>query len=68
MLGTVQAWVPSAYQAFLDYRLGAVTLSGTMRAVVRRMLSGEQVDQPGSGLSKREWTELMEAIGPADPA
>ena len=68
MQDSVRAWVPTAYQAFLDYRLGAVTLSGGMRAVVRRMLSGEHVDQPGSGLSKREWAELMEAIGPADPA
>jgi thymidylate synthase (FAD) len=65
MLQTVRAWVPSAYQAFLDYRLGAVTLSAPMLVVVRRMLGGERVEQAGSGLNKREWTELMHALGQA---
>ena len=40
-LGTVRAWVPITYAAFLDYRLGAVTLSAGMLDVVRRMLAGE---------------------------
>ncbi|HUN43953.1 MAG TPA: FAD-dependent thymidylate synthase [Acetobacteraceae bacterium] len=63
MLETVQAWVPTAYQAFLDYRLGAATLSAPMLAVVRRMLAGEAVEQAGSGLSKREWGELGKILG-----
>jgi thymidylate synthase (FAD) len=63
MLETVHAWVPVAHQAFLDYRLGAATLSAPMLAVVRRMLIGEAVEQAGSGLSKREWGELMGILG-----
>jgi thymidylate synthase (FAD) len=63
MLATVEAWVPLAAQAFRDYRLGAVTLSAPMLAVVQRMLSGEAVAQPDSGLNKREWEELMAALG-----
>jgi thymidylate synthase (FAD) len=63
MLDTVDAWVPQAAAAFRDYRLGAVTLSAGALAVVRRMLGGEAVDQSGSGLNKREWTELMGALG-----
>ncbi len=59
MLKTLEAWVPLAYQAFRDYRLGAVTLSAQMLAVVKRMLGGNPVAQPDSGLSKREWVELM---------
>ena len=62
MLGTVAAWVPMAYQAFLDYRLGAVTLSAQMLAAVRRMLAGEAMDQASSGLNRREWAELMVAL------
>jgi len=62
MLDTVRAWVPATFEAFQDYRMGAATLSAQMLAVVRRMLAGESVDQPGSGLSKREWTELMETL------
>jgi thymidylate synthase (FAD) len=65
MLRTVEAWVPAAFAAFRDYRLGAVTLSAQMLQVVRRMLAGEAVEQAGSGLSKREWAELAAALGRA---
>ncbi|MDQ2804812.1 MAG: FAD-dependent thymidylate synthase, partial [Pseudomonadota bacterium] len=68
LLSTVKAWVPLTYQAFLDYRLGAVTLSAQMLDVVRRMLAGEPLDQPASGLGKREWAELMAAIRPSQEA
>jgi thymidylate synthase (FAD) len=63
MMGMAEAWVPIAAGAFRDYRLGAVTLSAQMLGVVKRMVAGEAVEQPGSGLSKREWRELMEALG-----
>jgi thymidylate synthase (FAD) len=63
MLKTVQAWVPHCYEAFADYRMGAVTMSSQMLSIVRRMLAGEMVEQAGSGLSKREWRELMETLG-----
>ncbi|HET6236197.1 MAG TPA: FAD-dependent thymidylate synthase [Acetobacteraceae bacterium] len=63
MLETVKAWVPVAYQAFLDYRLGAVTLSAQMLAAVRRMVGGQAVTQADSGLNRREWVELMGALG-----
>ena len=62
MLETVRAWVPLACQAFVDYRLGAVSFSAPMLAVLRRMLAGEQVAQAESGLSRREWTEFMAAL------
>ena len=65
MMETVKAWVPIAYQAFLDYRLGAVTLSAQMLAAVRRMVAGELVSQEDSGLNRREWAELMAALGRA---
>ena len=63
MMGTVEAWVPMAAAAFRDYRLGAVTFSAQMLAIVQRMVAGEQVAQDGSGLSRREWRELMDALG-----
>ena len=63
MLKTVDAWVPVAAQAFRDYRLGAVVLSAGMLDVVKRLLGGETVVQDGSGLNRREWTELMEVLG-----
>jgi thymidylate synthase (FAD) len=63
MLESVRAWVPLTHAAFEDYRLGAVTLSAGMLAVLRRMVAGEKVEQAGSGLSKREWGEMMVSIG-----
>lgn len=63
MLETVKAWVPLSYGAFRDYRLGAVTFSAKMLAVLKKLLAGEPVDQPGSGLSKREWAEMLAALG-----
>ena len=65
MMRTVEAWVPMSFEAFRDYRLGAATLSAQMLAVVRRLLAGESVTQEGSGLSKREWRELMAVLGRA---
>ncbi len=63
MMTSAEAWVPMAAAAFRDYRLGAVTFSAQMLAIVQRMVAGEQVAQEGSGLSKREWRELMDALG-----
>jgi len=63
MLATVEAWVPAAFAAFRDYRLGAATFSAGMLAALRRMLDGEAVTQAESGLNKREWAEMMAALG-----
>jgi thymidylate synthase (FAD) len=63
MFATVAAWVPLTFAAFRDFRLGAVTFSATMLTVLRRMLAGEPVTQQDSGLSKREWAEMLAALG-----
>jgi len=63
MLGTLARWVPMTYAAFLEYRMNAALISATGLAVIRRFLSGEQVDQRSSGLSAREWRELMALLG-----
>jgi thymidylate synthase (FAD) len=63
MLETVKAWVPLSFAAFCDYRLGAVTFSAKMLEILKRMLAGEDVGQAESGLSKREWGEMMAALG-----
>jgi thymidylate synthase (FAD) len=63
MLETVKAWVPLSYGAFCDYRLGAVTFSAKMLAVLKKLLADEPVDQLSSGLSKREWAEMLAVLG-----
>ena len=59
MLGTLERWVPMTYAAFLEYRMNAALISATGLAVIRRMIGGEPVDQASSGLSPREWRELI---------
>ena len=59
----VARWVPATYEAFRDYGMDAASLSKSGLDVVKRMLAGEAVDQENSGLSKREWRELMAVLG-----
>lgn len=59
----VADWVPFAYKAFEDYRLGSVTMSAQMVDALRRMLAGEAVTQETSGMSAREWREFEGVLG-----
>jgi thymidylate synthase (FAD) len=63
MLESLKRWVPLCHDAFVEYVMGGARLSRTGLAVVRRMLAGEKVEQADSGLSPREWRELMAALG-----
>ena len=63
MLEIMKRWVPAAHAAFMEYRMGAAQISATGLTVLRRMLDGEPVAQEDSGLSKREWRELMAVLG-----
>ena len=63
MCEIVKDWVPAAYGAFEDYRLGGAVLSGKGVDCVRRMLAGEEVTQETSGMSKGEWREFMGVVG-----
>lgn len=58
----VRDWVPFAYAAFEDYRMGGVTLSSKAIECVKRMLRGEEVTQETSGMSKGEWREFEGVI------
>ena len=59
MLDTVKKWVPITHDAFLDYRVGAVHVSAKGKKIIQRMVKGEKCEFESSGLSKREWNELM---------
>jgi len=66
MLDTVKKWVPITHAAFLDYRVGAAHLSSKGLKIVKSMINGNKVSYEDSGLSKREWNELMEVIDKKD--
>jgi len=55
-------WVPFAYAAFEDYRMGGATLSSKALMCIRRMLAGESITQESSGMSKGEWREFEDVI------
>jgi thymidylate synthase (FAD) len=63
MMDTLKRWTPLTYAAFEEYRAGAAHISATGLAIIKRMLTGETVTQENSGLSKREWAELMSVLG-----
>ncbi|SMX22662.1 FAD-dependent thymidylate synthase [Boseongicola aestuarii] len=65
MCQLVKDWVPFAYGAFEDYRLGGAQLSAKGVECVRRMVAGEEVTQETSGMSKGEWREFMGVV--SDP-
>jgi len=62
MLDTVKKWVPITYDAFIDYRVGGTEVSAKGKKVIQQLIKGEEVSIEQSGLSKREWSELMEAF------
>ncbi len=63
MMNTVKKWVPISYDAFVDYRVGGMELSSKGKIVIQKMIKGEKCDIESSGLSKREWNELMNSFG-----
>jgi thymidylate synthase (FAD) len=66
----VQAWVPLAWEAFDDYRVGGSFFSRREVEVIKGILSGESPDTllPSSGMSGRERREFRQKLGlPARP-
>jgi len=59
MLDLVKKWVPNCYEAFVKNNQTGKNFSGPALDVVKKLLKGEKISQENSGLSTREWTELM---------
>ena len=62
MLDTLKKWVPITYEAFMDYRVGGTEVSEKGKEVIKKLINGENISIEQSGLSKREWNELMTAF------
>lgn len=63
LLDIIKKWVPHTYEAFCDYRLHSVSLSAQMKEVLRQMVLGNKVTLEESGLTKREWDEMIDKMG-----
>ena len=62
MLDTLKRWVPITYESFMDYRVGGTEVSAKGKVILQKLIKGEEVNIENSGLSKREWNELMNAF------
>ena len=59
ILKILQKWVPFTYEAFMNYRKNAVSVSGQNMEILKKMIRGEKISQADSGLSKGEWAEFV---------
>ena len=66
MLDTLKRWVPITYEAFMDYRVGGTEISSKGKAVIKKLIKGENISIEETDLSKREWNELMIAFNLKD--
>ena len=66
MLDTLKKWVPITFEAFMDYRVGGTEVSAKGKLIIQKLIKGENVKAEDSGLSKREWNELMIAFNLKD--
>jgi len=66
MLDTLKKWAPITYEAFMDYRVGGTEVSAKGKIIIQKIINGEKVNIENSGLSKREWNELMTAFNLKD--
>jgi len=62
MLDTLKKWVPITYGAFMDYRVGGTEVSAKGKEIIQKLIKSENISIEQSGLSKREWNELMTAF------
>ena len=62
MLDTLKKWVPTTYEAFMDYRVGGTEVSAKGKIVLQQIIKGKDIKLEDSGLSKREWNELMNSF------
>ncbi len=58
----MKAWVPITAEAFSSYRSGSIEISAEAMKVIKLLIAGKKIDQKSSGLSAREWNELMGSL------
>ena len=59
----VKKWVPYTYSAFKEFQLESYNLSKTAIEIIKKRLQGKKISYEKSGLSRREWIELINKFG-----
>lgn len=62
ILDILKRWVPYAFEAFEEHMLGGTRISKKGMEIVRALIDGQEVTPESSGMSKREWVELMNVL------
>ena len=62
ILDVLKKWVPIAYEAFMAYRKNGVHLSSKGMEVIKALIAGKNPTAQSSGMSQREWGELMKIL------
>jgi len=62
MLDIVKKWVPHCYEAFIKNCKTGKNFSGPALEVIKKLINGKQVLQQESGLSEREFKELLSIL------
>ena len=63
MLDCLKKWTPITHEAFCQHRLGAIVVSQSGKEIIKKLIKGKKVSQASSGISQREWIELMDSLG-----
>jgi thymidylate synthase (FAD) len=63
ILKIIESWVPYTAEAFKEYRMYGVNISKKGMEVIKNMLAGETITFEKSGMTSREWGELMKILG-----
>jgi thymidylate synthase (FAD) len=58
----LKEWMPITTAAFEEYGVKGLTLSKTAIQVIRDIIQGKDVKQEESGLTKREWKDMVEPL------
>jgi thymidylate synthase (FAD) len=67
MLDIVKKWVPHCYEAFVKNCKTGKNFSGPALEVIKKLINGKKVLQQESGLSEREFKELLSILEIENP-
>jgi thymidylate synthase (FAD) len=66
ILEILKKWLPYTYDAFINYKKDAISVSKKCAELLKRAVNGEKISEKDSGLSKGEWIEFSSAFGIRD--
>ena len=62
MLEIARKWCPLATEAIEEFVINSKSFSKTQLEAISKMLKKEEITQETSGLSKRDWNEILETL------